>query len=248
MQPSPERKPARGYFPTTAWTFIESAKDPADANYRQALGHFAESYWKPVFFFLRARGYPVEKAEDLTQDFFCRFHEKNWMSPASKERGRFRNFLLRVLVRFLSDQSQDRAPRQKAFEDKQLAISQWLTEEDRAFEPGTSDTPETVFMRRWAASVLRTVNDQLREQCEREGRAQWYAIFCERFDSESDKKSLSLEALAEKYSLSRDQVRYAIENVTNWFQKALRRELRDQVGSESEIDAEIRELMTLLAG
>src|SRR5438552_4149470 len=90
-------------FPTTAWGFIQSIKDCADVDYLPALNPFLAAYWKPVFCFLRARGYRLHEAEDLTQAFFLRFLERDWILKVDPQKGRFRTFLLTLLVRFVAD-------------------------------------------------------------------------------------------------------------------------------------------------
>lgn len=247
MEPISDRKTSSRRFPTTSWTFIEAAKDPENALYPDALGQFASEYWKPVYYFLRARGYSPERSEELTQEFFCRFQERNWMVPADRTRGKFRSFLLRILVRFLSDQSMARAPKQHGFENRQIPISQWLTAEDRSFEPSTRDTPESIFMRQWAITVMKRVSQRLNQQCANEGRVQWYELFCERFDAESKGQKLSIEELGARFAMSKDQVRYAVRNVSQRFRDLLKDELLEQTGSEADVEEEIGSLIQLLS-
>ena len=100
-----------GRFPTTAWTMVRKAQDPQSPERLAAMNRCVAGYWRPVFYYLRARGHSFPQAEDVTQDFFMRFFEKNWIQPADPGRGRFRTFLLTILKRFLSDQGPERAPR-----------------------------------------------------------------------------------------------------------------------------------------
>ncbi len=98
-----------GWFPATAWSFIRQLQaDPREVP--PALNEFIRAYWKPVFRFLRARGYDSHQAEDLTQEFFLRLVQGDWLHRADLQRGRFRTFLLAILTRFLADQGPARAP------------------------------------------------------------------------------------------------------------------------------------------
>jgi RNA polymerase sigma factor (sigma-70 family) len=232
-----------GGFPTTAWSFIRAAQDPEHPEYVRAMNQFIARYWKPIYYFLRVKGHPRHRAEDLTQEFFTRFLERDWLRRADPERGRFRTFLLSVLVRFLSDQGDARAPRQKVFERRFVSVSSLLADEDRTWGPPAGETPEAIFMRQWAATLLADVRGRLRKLCGDRDHADWYDIF---EAAHGDGDSTSQQRLAERFHLSRDQVRYALEQVQKWFVVLLRAEVRDQVGSEADVGDEIRELMTLL--
>lgn len=122
-------------FPTTTWTAIHAAQDCQSPESVEALNRCVAAYWKPVFYFLRARGMSLQRAEDLTQEFFLQFLERGWIRRADQERGRFRTFLLTILTRFLADRETDRAPRQKRFDDRLVLVSALMTETERAFEP-----------------------------------------------------------------------------------------------------------------
>jgi RNA polymerase sigma-70 factor (ECF subfamily) len=97
-------------FPTTTWNMVLAAKDRQSAGYLDAMNRCIAGYWKPVFYFVRSRGYPLERAEDLTQEFFLQFMDREWIRRADPQRGRFRTFLLTVLVRFLSESPSRRMP------------------------------------------------------------------------------------------------------------------------------------------
>ena len=81
------------HFPTTAWTFIRVVQDDQASQHLPAMNRFMARYWKPVFYFLRARGRPLHHAEDLTQEFFLRLLEHKWLDKADSQRGRFRTYL-----------------------------------------------------------------------------------------------------------------------------------------------------------
>src|SRR5262245_54823363 len=111
-----------GQFPTTAWRFIEVAQDASHPDHAHAMNGFIEAYWRPVFVFLRARGLPLHRAEDVTQEFFLQFLQRDWLQKADRERGRFRNFLLRLLVWFVADQGPKRSPAQRRFEQNIVSV------------------------------------------------------------------------------------------------------------------------------
>jgi RNA polymerase sigma-70 factor (ECF subfamily) len=234
-------------FPLTAWSFIHQMQDAQHPQRVAALNRFAGRYWKPVFCFLRVRGYPPHRAEDLTQEFFLRFLEHDWVRLADPGRGRFRNYLLRILVRFLSDQGPTRAPRQQTFEQGLVAVGGLLGDAERAWEPPAGETPETVFMRQWAVESVQHVRCRLKELCAKKDRTAWYEVFEAFHPTEPGGKVPSQEELASRLGMTRDQVRYAREQTEQWFRVLLRAEVREQVDSDDEVGAEVGELLALLS-
>lgn len=236
-----------GEFPTTAWTTIQAAKDRAGPDYLAAMNRCLVGYWKPVFCFLRARGYPLHRAEDLTQEFFLRFLQRGWIVRADPRRGRFRTFLLTILIRFLSDQGPGRAPRQKLFDERLVSVSTLLGDRERGFEPPDNETPEQVFMKQWAKAVLANVRKCLEAWCRDRRRPDWYEMFSLVHFPPPGTDRVTQQELAARFHVTRDQVRYGLEEVHRQFVEILRAEVADQVDSAAEVDAEIAELERLLA-
>ena len=235
-------------FPATAWERIQVVQDPGHPDHVAMANWFITAYWKPVFHFIRAKGHRLQEAEDLTQEFFLRFVERDWIRPADPGRGRFRNFLLRIVGRFLADRGPKRAPRQQHFERQFVSVGSLLGEEERSFEPPADVTPEALFMKEWARALLQTVQDRLRELYTGEGRRVWYGLFAAVHGRAPSEKRPRREALAEAFGLTPDQVRYGLEQAEKRFRRLLRAEVRAQVASEEEIDEEISELLALLQG
>lgn len=234
---------ASARFPTTTWSALLAAKDRANPESLTAMNRFISAYWKPVFCYLRARGKPVQQAEDLTQEFFLRFVEREWLAPADPSRGRFRSFLLTILSRFVADQSPRRAPKQSGFEQRLVPISALMGERERSFEPSDTETPEEVFMRQWARAVIGNVRRRLKTWCEENGRPDWYRVFAAFRDSVP---RVTQDGIAGELRLSRDQVRYALERTKEEFIDLLRAEIADQVGASADVGEEIQELQRLL--
>jgi len=235
-----------GQFPTTAWSVVLAAKERDGPDYLAAMNRCVSGYWKPVFYFIRAKGYPLDRAEDLAQEFFLQMLRHDWLRRADPRRGRFRTFLLTILTRFLSDKGPKRAPKQQEFDERLVPISALMGEKDRRFEPADTETPEDVFMRQWARAVIANVRQSLELWCLGKGRPDWYAIFGAIHFPPPGERPPTQEALAERFRVTRDQVRYALEETNRQFIKLLRAEVADQVGSEGDVEAEIRELDALL--
>lgn len=232
-------EPAR--FPTTAWSCIRIAQDDSHPERHEALNRLMTQYWKPVFYFLRARGLPLHRAEDLAQEFFLKVLERDWLQRADQNRGRFRNFLLKVLVRFVADQGPARAPRQQAFEQQAVSIHAMLGEEEKSFEPPAGASPEAIFMRHWAQAVIAGVLDHLRQLYASSNRQSWFELFIA-----VRQEDATQESLGQRFGMTRDQVRYAIDQVEKRFRRLLLAEVRDQVYEENEVEDEVGELLDLL--
>jgi RNA polymerase sigma-70 factor (ECF subfamily) len=237
--------PNDAWFPPTAWTVIRAVPAPGTAAYRDALNILISAYWRPVFYFLRARGYSMQQAEDLTQGFFGRFFEKDLVRRADPSRGRFRTFLLAVLCNYLSDQG-PAAPIQKQFEAWMLSVGDLLGDEESTYEPTGGVTAEKVYNQKWAVELIRDVRERLRRLCEERGQAEWYAVFAAMHVDVGVDGPPRQEELAQRLGMSRDQVRYRLKQVTAWFGALLRARLRHEVGSDVEIDVEVRELQAAL--
>ncbi|MCY2987228.1 MAG: hypothetical protein NTY19_05085 [Planctomycetota bacterium] len=262
-------------FPPTSWSMVRDAQHKSGENRLEAMNRCMAAYWRPVFYFIRSKGYPLHRAEDLTQEFFLHFFlgedgkpdEKQDPSKedggqeqdapkrkpagfqkADQQKGRFRNFLLTVLVRFLADQSPKRARKQAAFDQGQVAISALVGDSERTFEPPHNRTPEQVFMQKWAWSVIEAVRRNLKNWCDSRGRPDWYSMFCARLFPEPGSPRITQQALAERLHVTRDQVRQGLERTEAQFAEFLRAEVTNQIGPDDDLDTEIRELQVLLSG
>jgi DNA-directed RNA polymerase specialized sigma24 family protein len=236
-----------GRFPTTRWSLVSKAKDRLSPEHVEAVNALVSKYWKPVFYFIRAKRYALDRAEDLTQEFFLGFLERDWIRRVDRTRGRFRTFMLTILVRFLADQGPNRVRRQKRFEQEILSISALLTDRDRTFEPPTDENPESIFMQRWAMALVDHARVEVQRQLAEEDKSMRYALF-EAAASADPLKARSQTALAREHRLTRDQVRYAVNDVRQRLDRQLRAELRRDGCPAEEIDDGVSELIHLLEG
>lgn len=236
-------------FPTTAWTALEEIKHSSQAERIDRRNRFIVQYYKPVFFFLRAHGHSVSGAEDWAQSFFTDLLTGDDFLQADRSRGKFRSFLLLLLKRFLSDHGNpDRRPRQQSFEEGFVSITSLLTEDDRSFEPPTHQTPEAAFMRQWARDLVAQVREQVQDLFAKRGQPEFYELFAASQDERPGQAKPTQEELGVRFGLDRDGVKYRLQQVKHAFLVKLRAAVRDQVGSDAEVDQEIGELLTLLGG
>jgi DNA-directed RNA polymerase specialized sigma24 family protein len=170
--------PGSSQFPTTRWTLVVAAGDPHRKEARSALVSLCENYWYPLYAYLRRRGYSADQAQDLTQEFFMRVLEGRYLNRANPEKGRFRSFLLSSLKFFVADEKdRDRAHKRGGGALVPLEFSSG--EERYRREPAHDETPERIFERRWALSVLdRVVENYAPNFCSTAGQTILSALRC----------------------------------------------------------------------
>jgi DNA-directed RNA polymerase specialized sigma24 family protein len=160
-------------FPTTQWTLVVAAADPHGKEARSALASLCENYWYPLYAYLRRRGYSVDQAQDLTQEFFVRVLEGRYLNRADQAKGRFRSFILTSLKFFEADE-EDRHRALKRGGGVLVPFEMSSGEERYKREPAHAETPEWIFERRWAHSVNDREKEKLRDEITRHGRPEHY--------------------------------------------------------------------------
>ena len=131
---------------------------------RDALAHLCRSYWYPLYAYARRRGYPPHDAQDLTQEFFARLLRGNWIAQADRQRGRFRTFLLSAMQHFLANEWNKARAKKRGGTRPILSLDDESTERRYMLEPAEKNTPETLFERGWALSLLNDVLLRLKEE------------------------------------------------------------------------------------
>jgi len=151
----PERLPGRGdRFATTHWSMVVSAGRSRSPEASRALATLCENYWFPLYAFVRRSGHTAEDAQDLTQEFFARLLAQRFLAKADRQKGKFRSFLLGTLKHFLADQW-DRVRAQKRGGGQTVISFDSLDAEARyRLEPASDLTPERMFEKQWALSLL----------------------------------------------------------------------------------------------
>jgi RNA polymerase sigma-70 factor (ECF subfamily) len=221
-------------FPSTAWTCVRIAQDSQHPEHVQAMNRLAELYCKPVFCFFRACGLQRQDAADRTQGFFAEFLEREKVKPADPNRGRFRDYLKRLCRNFLSDEMNKPQPE---FE-RRLKSLDALLEQEGNFEPSGGETPEEVLDRIWNACTLAEALDRLRQLLTARGNGVYYDIF---MDSLEDRQKV----VAERFEMSRYQVRDIVAKVKRLLRRLLRDLLTEEGIPEEQIEEVIREMMRI---
>jgi len=231
-------------FKTTRWSLIQAAAiDPTGAS-RQALSTLCQAYWHPVYAFIRRNGYDPDQSQDLTQGFFTRLLEKNDLSDADQTRGRFRSFLLTSVKHFLANEwYRSHALKRGGGE---ITISIDVVNAERWYTPSVVEeaTPESVFERRWALSILEQVLTRLRNEFANSGQSDLFDNLSVFLSQDSD--DVRYEELALKLGIPAGTLRMKVHRIREKYRELLREEITDTVSTPDEIDEEIRFLVTRL--
>jgi DNA-directed RNA polymerase specialized sigma24 family protein len=229
-------------FPTTRWTLVIAAADPQRKEARAALISLCENYWYPLYAYLRRRGYPADQAQDLTQEFFTRVLEGRYLDRADPQKGRFRSFLLTSLKFFVADE-EDRQRAHKRGGGAVMSLEFSSGEERYQREPAHNETPEWIFERRWALSVLDRVVDKLRDEFVRHGRPGHFERLKVFLLGQSD---APYAGLAREMNTSEGALKVAIHRLRKRYRELFRQEIADTVADPAEVESELRFLAAVL--
>jgi RNA polymerase sigma factor (sigma-70 family) len=231
-------------FRTTSWSLILAASDQSGRG--EALARLCETYWHPVYAFIRRNGHDPDKAQDLTQEFFARLIEKNYLEDADRNRGRFRSFLLTSVKHFLANEW-DREQALKRGGGR-IPVSFDAVEAEEWYIPAVvvDATPETLFEHRWAISLLERVVTRLRSEYAAAGKEEQFASM-EMF-LEPDSNDARYEQVARRMGISAGALRMAVLRMRRRYRALLRSEIADTVATNEDIDEEIKFLASKLSG
>ena len=235
----------RRRFATTHWSVVLAAQEDDSTEARKALAALCEAYWEPLYAFVRRQGYNPDDACDFTQGYFARLLEKKYLSSVHPTKGRFRSFLLVSLRHFLSDERDRERALKRGGEKTIVSMDAEDAETGYRLQPSDHLTPETLFERRWAQTVVTRALDRLRKQYRARGKE---ALFNElRPLLTGEDEAVPGRQAANTLGISEGAVRVAIHRLRQRFGAALREEVAETV-SPSEVDSEIRHLLTVIGG
>ena len=243
MQPA-EHAP----FSTTHWSLVLAAGQETAVNHADALNELCRTYWPPLYSFLRREGRSPEHAADLTQGFFEQLLERGAIGQADPLRGRFRTFLLTSLRRFALDRIRYESAKKRGGGRELLALDTGTLNEEEArlaVTPMDTETPEHVYLRRWAAALLDLAMSRTRSDYEKLGQlALFDALKGSVWGTNEAETSV---AVAARLGLTGGAVRTATTRLRERFRARLRGCVAETLSADAtahEIDAELREMTT----
>lgn len=233
-------------FLTTRWSIVLNAGDSrADEAQNEALERLCVDYWYPLYAFLRRGGKNQEDARDLTQGFFERFLMRKDFKRADKGKGRFRSYLLSALKNYAANEWRKEHRQKRGGEAQRIPIDPDL-ENRYGREPEDTATPEALFQRSWATSLLDIVRAKLEQEFAGAGKTELFDSLQEYLGGSGGDTASYLE-VAEKHGLSVGAVTMSVRRMRQRYGTLLRQEIAETVAGPEEIDDEIRFLMGVLA-
>jgi RNA polymerase sigma-70 factor (ECF subfamily) len=231
-------------FQTTHWSPVVAAGSDDSRRSRAALATLCETYWYPLYAYVRRRGANPDDARDLTQGFLVSLLERRDFEKLRQDRGRFRSFLLASLQHFLLNDAAHRQTQKRGGGVSIVPLELENAEGRYSIEPVDRCTPETLYERRWALLVIERVLARLRMEWDAEGRASEFDVLKSCLLGEAPPGGYT--TLAERLSTSEGAVRVAVHRLRRKFQSRLKQEIADTVVSPDDVDDEIRYLIQAL--
>jgi RNA polymerase sigma-70 factor (ECF subfamily) len=237
---------AAGVFATTHWSVVLAAGEGQSPQAQEALSRLCETYWYPLYAFVRRQGHSPHDAQDLTQEFFARLLRSHFFAAADRKRGRFRSFLLASLKHFLMHEWEKARALKRG--GGQILIHLDLKDGETRFglEPAEPMTADQVFERRWALTVLEAVLERLRQDYAASGQDR---LFEELKPALTGERALaSYVELGRGLGMSEGAVKVAVHRLRQRYGELLREEIAHTVASPEEIEEELRHLLATLSG
>ena len=233
-----------GRFATTRWSVVLAAGHRTGGG-RDSFASLCQSYWFPLYAYVRRRGHSPEDAQDLTQAFFTRLMEKNWVASADQTKGRFRTFLLTAMKHFLADEWDRERAQKRGGGIAPLTLELTTAEAQYSREPADAQTPEHIFERRWALTLLDQVLAQLRSEYARDGKAALFEALHPTLVGERTAQPYA--ELAQSLDSSEAAIKSAVHRLRQRYRQLLRDEIAGTVDTPADVDDELRHLFAVLS-
>lgn len=246
--PSNESNPSVGHwqrFESTRWSIVLAAGQAVSQESTRALESLCETYWLPVYAYVRRVVARVEDAQDLTQGFFTHLLEKDAIAKADPERGRFRAFLLTALKNFLVNERHKARAEKRGGGKGALSLDFDSGESRCQIEPSHELTPERLYERRWVLTLLDLVLEQLRIELAEAGKESHFEKFKAALTGEM--ASTEYEQVAEALGISAAAAKQAAYRMRKRYRELFRLEVARTVADDSEVDDEIGRLLESLS-
>jgi len=227
-------------FEETAWSVVLAAGAETDARAEAALAELCRIYWRPIYAYLRRKGYAVHDAQDLTQSFFQHLLEDETLRRASRDKGRFRSFLLGALKLCLADEHARQHALKRGGGVQFISLDE-LIEEELHYQPRTSElSPAESLDARWAGVLLERALAKLRAECAAEEKSETFESLSPFLAGE--KPDVSYQDVAQQIGVSLGSVKTQIHRLRQRFATAVRSEIMQTVAAPHEVENELRQL------
>jgi RNA polymerase sigma-70 factor (ECF subfamily) len=240
----PKDEPHRPAFATTRWSIVLAARDRSAPRAREALEALCVAYWYPLYAFIRRKGHGADMAMDLVQGFFAYLLEKDGLESIDPAKGRFRSFLMAACSHYLANQH-DRAHALKRGGRPLVSLDAIDAERRYHHEPAHNLTPDRLYLRRWATTLLDRVLDRLGAEWLEAGK--WPVFEALKPALLGDDDAGTYRQLGSRVGLSEGAARVAAHRMRSRYREILREEVAHTVADADEVDQEIRDLFVSLS-
>jgi RNA polymerase sigma factor (sigma-70 family) len=231
-------------FVTTHWSVVLAAGHGDTTRAGDALARLCKAYWYPLYAYARRRGASPHDAQDLTQEFFARLLAGNWIAEADQQRGRFRSFLLSAMKHFMANEWNKAQTQKRGGGQPIVSLNDDSAEHRYRLEPVEKATPESLFERGWALTLLDGVLVRLEEEYRSEGKQAWMEAM--RPALTSDRGALDYVELARRLGTTETAARVAVHRLRQRYRQLIRAEVGSTVASPDEVEAEMHHLFEVL--
>jgi RNA polymerase sigma-70 factor (ECF subfamily) len=232
-------------FVTTRWSVVLAAQGEASPDSAVALEAICRAYWYPLYVLVRRQGHSPHDAQDLTQEFFARLLEKDYLKAAAREKGRLRTFLWVALKRFLANEWDRSRTQKRGGGVIQIPFDAVLAEERYQQQPGELLPAERIYERQWAMTLLEQSMSRLRAE---------YAAAAREPEFEQIKNCLTAERgsirygdIATELGVTEGAARVAVHRLRKRFRELFRAAIADTVDDAAEVEDELRYVAKVLA-
>lgn len=227
---------------TTQWSQVLAARDGSDTDARRALEALCQTYWQPLYAYIRHQGASAEDAGDLTQAYFAEFLDKGFLASVDPSKGRFRSFLLSSVRHFLTHERERARALKRGGGTLTISLDLDAAERRYRLQPASDEmSPEEVFEHRWALAVLDRAMDRLGSESEEAGRGAQFAEL--RRYLTSAEPQVPYQQVAETLGMTEGAVKTAVHRLRKRFGEWLRTEIAETVAQPVDVDAELRHLL-----
>ncbi len=238
--------PERGEFPPTLWTLVSEAQDESEAGSQVALAKLCEMYWYPLYAFVRRTGCSPHDAEDITQGFFSELLRKGYLDGVCAEKGRLRSFLRVSMKHYLSNWRTRARAKKRGGDQTHFSIDQAAAEERYHYEPADALTPEVLFDRHWALTLMHNARLRLRREYAARGKVELFTALAGILSTREATQPYA--RIAERFEMTPENVRTTAVRMRKRYKELLEEEILETVNSPEEAAEELRHLLGVFGG